>query len=115
MPKRVERIAYVGREALYEPLLPEPTEDTLARVILGNAFAMKRWIAITILLLVPALASAEPITTGNYLRYSYRDHYRAYGINSLTDGTLPADEYYYDPCYRWVSTTRGLKRKLVCR
>jgi hypothetical protein len=84
-------------------------------VILGNAFAMKRWIAITILLLVPALASAEPITTGNYLRYSYRDHYRAYGINSLTDGTLPADEYYYDPCYRWVSTTRGLKRRLVCR
>jgi hypothetical protein len=49
-------------------------------VILGNAFAMKRWIAITILWLVPALASAEPITTGNYLRYSYRDHYRAYGI-----------------------------------
>ena len=31
MPKRVERIAYVGREALYEPLLPEPTEDALAR------------------------------------------------------------------------------------
>jgi hypothetical protein len=84
-------------------------------VILGNTFAMKRWIAITLLLLVPALASAEPITTGNYLRYSYRDHYRAYGINSLTDGTLPPDEYYYDPCYQWVNTTRGLKRKFVCR
>ena len=31
MPKRVERIAYVGREALYEPLLPDPTEDAVAR------------------------------------------------------------------------------------
>jgi hypothetical protein len=44
MPKRVERIAYVGREALYEPLLPEPTEDALARqrVELENAELLSR-------------------------------------------------------------------------
>ena len=30
MPKRVERIAYVGREALAEALLPEPSEDKIA-------------------------------------------------------------------------------------
>ena len=44
MPKRVERIAYVGREALYEPLLPEPTEDALARqrLELENAKLLSR-------------------------------------------------------------------------
>jgi hypothetical protein len=67
------------------------------------------------LLLLPALASAEPIIQNNYLHYSYRDHYRAYGINSLTDGSLPADEYYYDPCYQWVGTTHGLRQRLICR
>ena len=36
MPKRVERIAYVSRDALYEPLLPDPTEDALARQRLDN-------------------------------------------------------------------------------
>jgi hypothetical protein len=44
MRKRVERTAYVGREALYEPLLPEPTEDALARqqVELENAELLSR-------------------------------------------------------------------------
>ena len=44
MPKRVERIAYVGREALYEPLLPDPTEDALARqrLELENAKLLSR-------------------------------------------------------------------------
>jgi hypothetical protein len=67
------------------------------------------------LLLLPGFASAGSIEPGNYLRYSYRDHYRAYGINSLFDGTLPPDQYYVDPCYRWVQTPRGLRRKFVCR
>ena len=61
------------------------------------------------------LATAQPIDQSNYLHYSYRDHYRAYGINSLTDGSLPPDEYYIDPCYKWVSTPRGVRKKFVCR
>ena len=66
-------------------------------------------------LLVPTLVSADPINSDNYLRYSYRDHYRAYGVSSQFDSSLPPDEYYYDPCYQWVSTRHGLTRKLVCR
>ena len=71
------------------------------------------------------LAAAQPIDQGDYRYYSYpyysyrfysyRDHYRAYGINSLYDGTLPPDEVYVDPCYRWVNTLRGVRRKFVCR
>jgi hypothetical protein len=76
---------------------------------------MKSWISFFFLLLVPTLASADPIIEGNYLHYSYRDHYRAYGINSLIDGSLPPDEYYYDPCYRWVSTKHGFRHRLICR
>ena len=66
-------------------------------------------------LLLTGFASAGSIEPGQYLRYSYRDHYRAYGIFSLIDGTLPPDQYYVDPCYRWVHTPRGLRRKFVCR
>ncbi len=72
-------------------------------------------LAVIAVLLLPTVASTEPIIRSNYLYYSYRDHYRAYGINSLFDGSLPPDEIYFDPCYRWVQTRRGLKQKLVCR
>lgn len=44
MPKRVERIAYVGRDSLAEALLPEPTEHELAkqRLELENAELHRR-------------------------------------------------------------------------
>ena len=58
---------------------------------------------------------AQPLDRSNYLIYSYRDHARAYGIYSLTDGALPPDEVYIDPCYKWVSTPRGVRKKFVCR
>lgn len=57
----------------------------------------------------------QPVTGGNELLYSYRHHYRAYGVNSLNDGTLPPDEIYFDPCYKWMSTPRGMRRVFVCR
>ncbi len=60
-------------------------------------------------------AAAQPLDRGNYLYYSYRDHYRAYGLYSLSDGSLPPDEVYVNPCYKWVSTPRGLRKKFVCR
>lgn len=60
-------------------------------------------------------AAAQTFERSNYLFYSYRHHYRAYGINSLTDGNLPPDEVYIDPCYKWVSTPRGWRQKFVCR
>ena len=63
----------------------------------------------------PLDRSVQPIDRSNYLLYSYRHHYRAYGINSLTDGSLPPDEVYIDPCYKWVSTPRGMRKKFVCR
>jgi len=75
----------------------------------------KCWLGIAISLLLPTFCSAKPIDKNSYLHYSYRDHYRAYGLNSLTDGSLRPDEYYYDPCYEWVNTNRGVRRKLVCR
>ena len=62
-----------------------------------------------------AAAAAQPLDRNSYLTYSYRDHYRAYGIYSLRDGSLPPDEVYLDPCYKWVSTPRGLRKKFVCR
>jgi hypothetical protein len=68
-----------------------------------------------VLVLLSTVASAEPIIRSNYLYYSYREHFRAYGINSLFDGSLPPDEFYYDPCYQWVRTTHGLRQRLVCR
>jgi hypothetical protein len=67
------------------------------------------------LMLVPTVVSANPINGDNYLRYSYRDHHRAYGVNSQFDSSLPPDEYYYDPCYQWVSTRHGSTRILACR
>lgn len=57
----------------------------------------------------------QPVTRSNELLYSYRHHYRAYGVNSLAAGTLPPDEVYLDPCYKWVGTPRGPRRKFVCR
>lgn len=72
-------------------------------------------IALPALILVPTFVLADPINADTYLRYSYRDHFRAYGARSPFDNSLPPDEYYYDPCYQWVSTPRGLKRKFVCR
>ena len=67
-----------------------------------------------------AVAAAQPFGQSDYRYdsyrfYSYRDHYRAYGINSLYDGSLPPDEVYIDPCYKWVSTPRGWRQKFVCR
>lgn len=60
-------------------------------------------------------AVAQPLDRSNYLTYSYRDHHRAYGIYSLSDGALPPDEVYIDPCYKWVSTPGGVRKKFVCR
>lgn len=60
-------------------------------------------------------AAAQPLDRSNYLYYSYRDHYRAYGLYSLSDGSLPPDEVYIDPCYKWVNTARGVRKKFVCR
>ena len=77
------------------------------------AVVLASWMAVSLPL--ATLASAQTIDQSNYLYYSYRDHYRAYGINSLTDGSLPPDEYYIDPCYKWVSTPRGVRKKFVCR
>lgn len=73
--------------------------------------------AILVLASLPlaAAAAAQPLDRSNYLYYSYRDHARAYGIYSLSDGSLPPDEVYLDPCYKWVSTPRGLRKKFVCR
>lgn len=67
------------------------------------------------LLSLATAAAAQPLDRSNYLYYSYRDHYRAYCLYSLSEGSLPPDEVYIDPCYRWVSTQRGVRKKFVCR
>jgi hypothetical protein len=94
---------------------PKRGRGVLLRNQTGTS-AMKNFMYAGVVLAASAtLAFAQPIDQTDYRYYSYRDHYRAYGINSLTDGSLPPDEFYVDPCYKWVNTPRGLRKKFVCR
>jgi hypothetical protein len=57
----------------------------------------------------------QPVTGGNELLYSYRHNFRAYGARSPNDAFLPPDEIYFEPCYKWAETRRGVRRVFVCR
>lgn len=71
--------------------------------------------ALMCLLAPTTFAVADAVFNGPFLRYSYRDHYRAYGATSPRDPRLPEAEYYPDVCHRWSDVGKKRKLKWVCR